>query len=374
MFQNIQRKNFKEFFLHIYIYLFLVASIITAFTSYLSELYIDSFFTFISFIVNIAILYYYQKSNNFKLSALLWLWNASAIIFFGIIYNEFSIEVLYLPLIPLGASLILTGRTLMFHGSLFLLSIVVIFIYGYIVHPENPFLHDIKLLGNFTVLVLLILTFGVIYQYYIEKSYRELEKSHQEKAILLQEVHHRVKNNLNMMSSILGLQDNGDEKTSQLIESNRRRLESIAMVHEFLYNNKNFKEISFKEYTQKLSQHLVQAISPFNIPVKIDAPNIYLCLDTMASLGLILQEMITNSLKYAQFEKGKSEINIELKKEEELYLLHYCDSGTSNTNNESSDSLGLKLIALKIDELDGELQIETTNGYNYKIRFPHEKL
>ena len=380
MLERYKNMHFKELFIYIYLYSFFFGTVITVIIDYFDKEFLDLYVTLFTLIFNYFLLIYYNKTKDNELTAILWLANSTFSVIFGIIVKEFSIEVGYLFLIPLSASLILSHRSLILYGSMYIIIVLILFTYGVLSYDNHPFLNNPTILGNFSVLLFFAFMFGLVYHNFIDKSYQELKeankklaKSNELQEILLQEVHHRVKNNLNMMSSILGLQaDKNNPEIYNLIESNRRRLESIAMVHEILYNNEDFKDINFTNYTDKLSKHILQVYASFSVDIKIDAKNIFLSLEIMVGLGLVLQELLTNSFKYALKENGV--IYISLTKEGKKHILIYEDSGNSKDNTDKENqpntkSLGLSLIQLKIQELDGEMILNKDNGYKYKISF-----
>ena len=376
MLERYKNIHFKELFIYIYLYSFFFGTLVTVIIDYFDKAFLDLYVTLFSFVLNYLLLLYYNKTKDNEITAILWLTNSTFIVIFGILLNEYSVEVGYLFLIPLSASLILSRKSLILYGSIYIIIVLTLFTYGVLTYDNHPFLNNPKILGNFSVLLFFAFMFGLVYHNFIDQSYQELkeankklEKSNELQEILLQEVHHRVKNNLNMMSSILGLQaDKNNPEIYNLIESNRRRLESIAMVHEILYNNEDFKDINFANYTDKLSKHILQVYASFSVDIKIDAKNIFLSLEIMVGLGLVLQELLTNSFKYALKENGV--IYISLTKEGKKHLLIYEDSGTSsNETPTNTKSLGLSLIQLKIQELDGEMILDKDNGYKYKISF-----
>ena len=282
------------------LYTYLLGSLFTFLLSWWEGDFVSVVIVFISASISIALIWYLNYSNRAELVAIIWLWSASVPIFILVIVNHFKLEIVLALLIPLLAAMLLSRRMLLIHGSIFTSIFIIIILYGYTVHPEYIFFSNINVFSTFLTLMFFMLGIAVIYHIYIQSAYQHLRVSNEEKEILLQEIHHRVKNNLNMMSSILGLQKKMDNpEVLALLESNRKRLDSIAMVHEILYDSKNFTHIDFKSYISKLVHHLVYACSKDIITIDIKSNNIILSLDTMANLGLIMQELLTNSLKYA---------------------------------------------------------------------------
>ncbi len=210
------------------------------------------------------------------------------------------------------------------------------------------------------------------------KSKNEIEARIQEKETLLKEVHHRVKNNLQTVSSLLSLQSRSisDEKVKNLIKSSQNRVISMAMVHEMLYMRKDLTRIEYKSYVQELSEYLVKSVKGVknNIKLKIDIPDIKLGIDTAIPLGLLINEALTNSLKYGIKDDNAGEIHIALKQEDEKgYILNIGDNGVGfpeALNFKNTKSLGLKLIHNLARQLKGSITRDASKkGTNYIVKF-----
>ena len=138
-----------------------------------------------------------------------------------------------------------------------------------------------------------------------------------EKETLLREVHHRVKNNLQTVSSLLSLQSRSieNESVKKLIKSSQNRVIAMAMVHEMLYMRDDLSKIEFKSYVQELSEYLVRSVkgSENNIELDLNIPDIQLGIDTAIPLGLLINEAVTNALKYGIKGDDKGQIHIALK-------------------------------------------------------------
>jgi two-component sensor histidine kinase len=203
-----------------------------------------------------------------------------------------------------------------------------------------------------------------------------------EKEILLREVHHRVKNNLQVVSSLLNLQANKivDPSIKEILEQSRNRIRSIALVHEKLYQTGNFAEINIKEYTRSLVSELfrVYLADPQKIHTRTEIEDVNIPLIFAIPYGLILNEIISNSLKYAfskdWVSKLKPEIFIELKTLPNNYL-QICigDNGIGlPANYQLTDSLSLGLYLIRIlstEQLDGEIEIDNKKGTIFTITF-----
>lgn len=198
-----------------------------------------------------------------------------------------------------------------------------------------------------------------------------------EKEQLLKEVHHRVKNNLQIVSSLLNLQSENilDKKYLDLITDSRNRIISMALVHEMLYASKDLSKIEISEYIQRLCNNIHLSFSKpgsaihFNFNIQQD---LFFDVDHMISIGLILNETVSNSFKYA-FPDHAGQINIDLGYTEKGYHLIIQDNGIglSETFDLEKDAhLGMQLIAMLSKQMDGKLNITRKQGTAYTIIFP----
>ncbi len=206
----------------------------------------------------------------------------------------------------------------------------------------------------------------------------QLENQIAEKETLLKEVHHRVKNNLQTVSSLLSLQSRSieDEDMKNLIKSSQNRVISMAMVHEMLYMREDLSKIEYSSYVKELSNYLIRSVRGMNskVNLKIDVPKIELGIDTAIPLGLLINETITNALKYGIKNDEEGEIHIAITRGgEDQYVLQIGDNGIGfpeKVNFKESKSLGLKLIYNLVRQLKGSIKRDTTKkGTNYVINF-----
>jgi len=205
----------------------------------------------------------------------------------------------------------------------------------------------------------------------------KIKQSLQEKEVLLKEVHHRVKNNLQVISSILNLQSSyvKDAGTLNILKESQNRIKSMAFIHESLYQTKDFSSINFSEYVVNLSNNLIHSYSNFEYEIKLnlDIQNVFLNLDLAIPCGLIINEIISNALKYAFVEKqNDGEISIEMKTEDENLILKLSDNGAGlpkNIDFRNTESLGLQLVVTLTEQLNGTIELDTTNGTAYTIIF-----
>ena len=211
------------------------------------------------------------------------------------------------------------------------------------------------------------------------KSRNEIQERIEEKETLLKEVHHRVKNNLQTVSSLLSLQSRSidDSKISNIIKSSQNRVVSMAMVHEMLYKRDDYlSKIELKPYVQELCDYLVRSVkgSGNNVHVNLDIKNYKLSIDTVIPLGLIINETITNALKYgiAEVRDGKIHVSVE-KIADNRYKMYLGDNGigySEEINPKTTNSLGLKLIYNLARQLRGSITRDyAKKGTHYTIEF-----
>lgn len=211
------------------------------------------------------------------------------------------------------------------------------------------------------------------------RSRYEIQKRILEKENLLKEVHHRVKNNLQTVSSLLSLQSRStnDKKVSNIIKSSQNRIVSMAMVHEMLYKREDYlSKIELKPYINELCDYLLRSIGSNTSKVKIhiNIPEEQLSIDTVIPLGLIINETITNTLKYGIVKQQEGEIYIALRKLSAIrYEMYLGDNGVGypeEINSKTSRSLGLKLIHNLARQLKGTvIREKEKKGTHYRIEF-----
>ena len=208
-----------------------------------------------------------------------------------------------------------------------------------------------------------------------------IEKSLSEKEILLKEIHHRVKNNLQIVSSLLSLQSNSiqDEKALDAIRESKNRVQSMAIIHQNLYQDESLINIDVKEYVEKLVEYLFHSynIQNNNIQLEMDIQAIRLDIDTLVPLGLVMNELISNSLKYAFPNQGKGFIKVSLYHESDILKLSVYDNGIgipSNHSNFNQNSFGHKMIHAFMKKLKGSIRIYNDDGTKVDIEIKNFKM
>lgn len=223
---------------------------------------------------------------------------------------------------------------------------------------------------------------GVLYLFRKNKNINSaLAIKNSENETLMKEIHHRVKNNLQILSSLLSLQSDDEEDLaiSGALQESRNRVESMGMIHQKLYTKDNLTSINMKEYVQELCDHLSESFNSderrINILTNVDVDDADV--ETAIPLGLIINELITNSMKYAFSESQEGEISVELSEYDGKHLhLQVADNGQGGSSNatDGSTHFGSRLIEILSKKLKGTINVNHDNGYETKIIFKRYKL
>jgi PAS domain S-box-containing protein len=213
-----------------------------------------------------------------------------------------------------------------------------------------------------------------------KRAEEQLKASLREKDALLKEVHHRVKNNLQIISSLLNLQARytHNAQALALFRDSQNRVKSMALVHEQLYQSQDLTRIHFGEYVQLLTNNLFRSygINTHLIKYKIHT-DISLGIDTAVPCGLIINELISNSLKYAFPSRRAGEIRIDLTATPDHRLtLIVADNGVGlpqDLDLQNSSSLGLRLVRILSEQLEGDIEFHSENGTEFRMTFSEVK-
>ncbi len=209
-----------------------------------------------------------------------------------------------------------------------------------------------------------------------KKADNALNDSLKEKEVLLREIHHRVKNNMQIISSLLNLQiqfEDQDETVGVLKES-QGRVKSMSMVHEKLYQSDSFSNINFKDYVTNLVSDIFYSygIKMGLITLEMEIEDVNIGIDTAIPLGLIVNELITNSVKYAFPEGRKGVVKIIFRSKGSKRFLTISDDGVGipeNVNPEKTESLGLQLVNNLTNQIEGEIVLDRSHGTKFEITF-----
>lgn len=196
---------------------------------------------------------------------------------------------------------------------------------------------------------------------------KKLKKVASEKDTLLKEIHHRVKNNLQVVSALLTLQSKyiKDQGAIDALQRGQNRVESMALIHKNLYQHENLKGVDTRDYLERLVEHLVTSyqLDDQNIELELEVPSLNLDVDTMIPLGLIINELISNSLKHAFKDRDGGKITVRLREEDNQLLLHIADDGGGVKDQIQPVNFGQSLVRSLVRRLNGDLKINTEDGY-----------
>jgi len=195
--------------------------------------------------------------------------------------------------------------------------------------------------------------------------------------LLLQELNHRIKNNLQTVSSLLSLQfrQNNDSNTKKALREAKNRIQSMGLIHENLYQDENLTTVNIESYIKDLVNNLLKSYgySPSTFHSSINVQNINIEADTATPIGLIINELVNNCFKHAFENNPNPALHIDFSKNEaDVIHLSIKDNGKGlpmNFDLASAKSLGLKLVNLLVDELNGTLKVKNNNGLKYMLTF-----
>jgi PAS domain S-box-containing protein len=205
---------------------------------------------------------------------------------------------------------------------------------------------------------------------------KDLKNSLKDKDMLMREIHHRVKNNLQIISSLLNLQSQyiKDKYAMDIFTDSQNRVRSMAIIHEKLYKSQSMSEIDFSDYITELVESLFYNHNVDESRIKLikNMDKVYFNVDTAIPCGLIVNELITNCLKHAFPNDINGEVHIDLFKMEDKYVLNVKDNGVGfpdNIDYKNTDSLGLQLVTSLVNQIDGTIELSNGLGSNFKIIF-----
>lgn len=205
----------------------------------------------------------------------------------------------------------------------------------------------------------------------------ELQKGNKEKEVLLKEIHHRVKNNLQIITSLFTLQSlTASDEVKEVFENSQHRINSMALIHEMLYQSDTLSYINYKDYLHQLISKLILSFmgKDHSIEVQMHIPDMYLSIDTAIPLSLLVNEIVTNALKYAFKDTPKGILTLNIYQDaEQYYTLYVGDDGPglpANFNWRKSKSLGMKLIHRLAKQIDGFVELdEQIKGTHFFVKF-----
>lgn len=210
-----------------------------------------------------------------------------------------------------------------------------------------------------------------------KKAESKIENQLKEKQVLLKEVYHRVKNNMQVIVSMLRIQKNfvKDKKAREFLTASKDRIQSMALVHEKLYRAEDLAHIDFSDYVKSLSEQLFRTyvINPDKIKLNTDIKFALLDINSAIPCGLIINELVSNALKYAFPDDMKGEINISLHTDQENnHVLTVSDNGIGfpgKIDFRNTKTFGLQLVNILVDQLHSTVELDREGGTSIKITF-----
>ena len=206
----------------------------------------------------------------------------------------------------------------------------------------------------------------------------QIKASLAEKDVLLKEIHHRVKNNLQIISSLLSLQSEniGSGDQEKTFRDSQNRIRSMALIHEKLYQSKDISRVDFAEYVRSLTAYLSRSyvIGP-GVTIVIDIEGVSLGIDMAIPCGLIINELVSNSLKYAFRDRQTGEVRIGLRRSGTVFTLTIADNGPGlppGVDFRDTPSLGLQLVNTLVEQLEGDIELDQSHGTTYRITFARQ--
>ncbi len=208
-----------------------------------------------------------------------------------------------------------------------------------------------------------------------------LQASLSEKEVLLREVHHRVKNNMQVISSLLSLQSRRvqDPGVQEMFRESQRRIRSMALVHERLYQSSDLSRIEFSQYIRNLASHLFQSyqVSSNRVHLRLDTEEVFININTAIPCGLILNELVSNALKHAFPEGRTGEVAVELRRAPaDRYLIRVSDDGVGYPRSldfRSTETLGMQIVNTLVAQIDGAIEFSRERGTVFAITFQEVK-
>ena len=210
----------------------------------------------------------------------------------------------------------------------------------------------------------------------LKRAEDEIKASLKERETLLKEIHHRVKNNMQVVSSLLSLQaaQATEPETIEMLNESQRQIRSMALIHEKLYRSGSLAEIDFGDYVESLIGELLRM---YNVPLGVitittDIENVQLGVDTAIPCALIINELVSNSLKYAFPDGRTGGVTVALQRANGAYTLTVADDGVgfpADVDFRATDSLGMQLVVTLVNQLEGTITLDRTKGTTFIITF-----
>jgi two-component sensor histidine kinase len=290
--------------------------------------------------------------------ALFWISVVMQLVYLSVHGIDFNI--VFALLIPIIAFIGLPRRQIVIHLSLFYLVLIGFLIYCYRIETESLFFHRPEYPIAYAAAHLFMIGYGVFYSLTIEASIDKLRAANRAQQLLLREVHHRVKNNLNLIASIMGLQaeELRDPVLRAFLSRHQRRIESMALLHEIVYTQKRFGTMDMRDYIERLIAQITHLTPDRHLTVHRQIVPLTVPIDSLIYLGIIIHEMLTNSVKHAR--QVDPDIYIEWMPHAQGYRLRYCDTNPIDLDK-LREGFGYSLIVLAARYFGSEVNIHRSS-------------
>jgi two-component system, sensor histidine kinase PdtaS len=236
---------------------------------------------------------------------------------------------------------------------------------------SSVFLQNPAAIVNFISVFVIVVVFAFYYETTRIDAYRQLIEVNDKKDLLYNEIQHRVKNNLNIVSSMLAIQaEKEDQKVRDIIKVSKSRIDAMAMVHSMLYVSHDLEKVNAKGFIEKLYRNIQSTLSE-HVNIHFKADTLELSLNEVIPIGLIINELLVNSFKYAFKTEENPKIIIVLKRHNDTILLTYFDNG-SGYDATMKRNFGLQLVDLNVKQLKGTLKVSFNHGLCYQIAYKRD--
>ncbi len=354
---------------------YIIVFIIAGSRDFMIQNYDDCIVESIALFTSLCGLWYYKKSHNTKISSYIALAIGSLTIIALTYINNFeNYTAIFMVIFALAFFFMFEFKEAIILSVIYY-SIEIVFIFILADSTQNhPLLNNEDALFNLLLATIFVMIFGFYYHFTIRKAYQALETSNREKELLIKEVHHRVKNNLNVIISMLSIQADFNQEAEEALLSSRDRVASIALVHESLYKSDDLEFIDIRHYLEALIKNITQLYDPKGeVTIKLNIAELTMELNKALFLGLILNELLVNSFKHAFKNSSQKEINIAFTKSDENYLFNYGDNGLGLKDNnilKDEQKIGSQFVNIALKQIDGKSKVYSKDGLHYMISFP----
>lgn len=224
------------------------------------------------------------------------------------------------------------------------------------------------------ILGILLVLIGVVFTVRANKSIGRWEDALYEKEVLLMEIHHRVKNNMAVISGMLELESMSDGDPNKALKESRDRIKSMAMIHEKLYQSKSFSEIDLRDYMKELSSHICSTYgsNDENITLENNFDDVQLNINQAIPVGLIINEIMANAIEHGFEGKESGIIKITMHEIDKKIYIQIKDDGNGLPEHfdlQKSEGTGSAIVGALIQQIDGSLSVEKNGGLNFKLVF-----